>query len=85
MDHARPNVGSFTVRLGHPAFIFLWSLWMLLLGCAIGMHWHQSRTVAVSISTACAVLIVVHEIIDGWIWCTLTAWWIGRCQARGER
>ncbi len=43
---------------------------MLLLGCAIGMHWRHSRAGAVCVSTVCAVLIVAHEIIDGLIWST---------------
>jgi hypothetical protein len=72
--------GSFTIKLGHPALIFLWSTWMLLLGCVIGMHWHRSHSVVVCVSLACAVLIVVHEMIDGFVWCTMTAWWLGRCQ-----
>ena len=66
MNKQELTAGSFTIKLGHPVLIFLWSAWMLLLGCAIGMHWHRSHTVAVCVSIACAVLIVVHEMIS-WI------------------
>lgn len=85
MTKTRSTPTSFTVRLGHPVLIFFWSVWMLLLGCVIGMHWHQSRGVAFCISVACAVMIVVHEMIDGWVWCTLTVWLIQRRQGQRER
>lgn len=85
MTESRPTPASFTVRLGHPVFIAFWSFWMVLLGCSIGMHFHPSLGAAVGISTACAAMIMVHEVTDGFIWCTLTAWWIGRCQGQRER
>ena len=85
MDKQKPNVGGFTVKLGHPVLIFFWSTWMLLLGCAIGMHWRRSHTVAFCVSMTCAVMIVVHEMIDGFVWCTLTAWWLGKCQGQRNR
>lgn len=82
MANSRPAAESFTVMLGHPVLVFLWSAWMLLLGCTIGMHCHRSHTVTACVCIACAVLIVAHEIVDGWIWCTMTAWWIGKCQGK---
>jgi hypothetical protein len=82
MNKARPNPESFTVRLGHPVFIFFWSVWMVVLGVVLGVHLHPSRAAGLGISILCATLIVVHELIDGFIWSTLTAWWIGRCQGR---
>jgi hypothetical protein len=39
MDKPKPTAESFTVKPGHPMLIFLCSVWMLLLGCTIGMHW----------------------------------------------
>lgn len=81
----RPTPASFTVRLGHPVFIFFWSLWMVLLGLFLGIHLHPSHEAAVGISIACAAMIAIHELIDGWVWCVLTAWWIGRCQGQLER
>jgi galactitol-specific phosphotransferase system IIC component len=85
MTKASPTPASFTVRLGHPVYIFFWSVWMVLLGCIIGMHLHSSFRAAVGISIACAAMIVIHELLDGFIWCTLAAWWIGRCQGQRER
>jgi len=71
--------------IGHPVLILIWSASMLLLGSMIGMHWHKSHAGAVCMSLACALIIVLHEMIEGFIWCTLTAWWIGRFQSRGDR
>lgn len=80
MTTARPTPASFTVRLGHPVLIFFWSVWMVLLGVVLGAYLHPSHGVAVGISIVCAAMIVIHELIDGFVWCALTAWWIGRCQ-----
>ncbi len=60
MNKARPNPESFTVRLGHPVFIFFWSVWMVVLGVVLGVHLHPSRAVGLGISILCATLIVVH-------------------------
>lgn len=82
MTKALPTPTSFTVRLGYPIIIFFWGVWMVLLGLLLGVYLHPSRRAAVGISIACAAMIVIHELVDGFIWCTLTAWWIGRCQSR---
>lgn len=51
------------VRQSHPVLILMQSLAFLLLGCAIGMHWRQSRTTAVWIAISGAVLVVINEMI----------------------
>jgi dTDP-4-dehydrorhamnose 3,5-epimerase-like enzyme len=66
------------VRLGHPVVIFIHSLGLLLVGVATGMHWHQSRSVAIWIAISGAVLIVINEMISCFWWVSLTAWWIRR-------
>ena len=78
----RPTPASFTVRLGHPLLILFWSVWMVLLGVVLGSYFHSSHGAAVGISITCAAMIVVHEMVEGFIWCSLTAWWIGRCQSQ---
>jgi hypothetical protein len=85
MTKAKSTPSSFTVRLGHPAFIVFWSFWMVLLGVILGVYFHPSHEAAFGISIVCAVMIAVHERIDGFIWCTLTAMWIGRCQGQREK
>ena len=65
-----------TVRLGHPVLIFIHSVALLLIGVAIGMHWHQSRSAAIWIAVSGALLIVINEMITGFWWVSLTAWWI---------
>lgn len=75
-----PTPASYTIKLGHPVLIFFWSFWMVLLGVALGEHLHPSHGAAVGISIVCATMIVIHELIDGFIWCSVTALLIGRHQ-----
>jgi hypothetical protein len=60
------------ITLGHPVLIFVYSLVLLLFGCAIGMHWYQSRACAVWIAVAAASLMVVHDVLTGLIWASVT-------------
>ncbi|MGA7109243.1 MAG: hypothetical protein WBY75_15960 [Terracidiphilus sp.] len=53
-----------TVRLGHPVEIFIHSVALLLIGCAIGMHWHHSHSTAIWIAVSGALLIVINEMIS---------------------
>jgi hypothetical protein len=66
------------VRLGNPMTMFFWSFAMLLIGDVIGAYWHPSRVVALAIAVAAAVFTVLHELVCCFVWCSLTAWWIGR-------
>jgi hypothetical protein len=72
-----------TVRLGHPVVIFIHSVALLLLGCAIGMHWHQSRSTAIWIAVSGAVLIVINEMISALILFYFTALWIRKNKHAG--
>jgi len=74
---------EFKVQLGHPVLIFIYSLALLLIGCAIGMHWHQSRSTAIWIAISGAVLTVIYESISGFIWCRFTAAWIRKNRRSG--
>jgi len=60
------------ISLGNPVLIFVYSLAILLLGCAIGMHWYQSRASAIWISVAAAALMVVHDTLTGLLFASLT-------------
>jgi hypothetical protein len=71
------------VRLGHPVVIFIHSLALLLIGCAIGMHWHPSRLAATWITVCGALLVVMNEMITCFWWVSLTAWWIGKNNRAG--
>jgi hypothetical protein len=54
-----------TVRLGHPVVIFIHSLALLLIGCAIGMYWHPSHSTAIWVALCGALLTVINEMISG--------------------
>jgi len=66
------------VRLGHPVVIFFHSVALLLVGVAIGNHWHQSHSTAIWIAVSGAVLVVINEMISCFWWVSITAWWIGK-------
>lgn len=61
------------MRLGNPFLIFLYSLALLLFGCAIGIHWHAMPAVAIALSLAGAALTVLHEMITAILWFGVTA------------
>jgi hypothetical protein len=74
-----------TLRLGHPVVIFIHSLALLLIGVAIGMHWHQSQSTAIWIALCGALLTVINEMISGFFWFSVTALWIRKNKrAEGE-
>lgn len=58
------------IPLSNPLLVFIYSLSLLLAGCAIGMHWYQSRASAIWIAVAAASLMVVHDMFAGMIWCS---------------
>jgi hypothetical protein len=65
------------VRLGNPMVMFFWSFAMLLVGIAIGEYWHPSRMQSAAIAAAAGVLTMIHELVCCFVWCSLSAWWIG--------
>ena len=66
------------VRLGNPMVTFFWSFAMLLVGIIIGKHWSPSYMHGVLIAVAAGLFAVVHELVCCFVWCSLSAWWIGR-------
>lgn len=80
---------NFRVSLRHPVFVFIWGFSLLLIRSFIGIHWHPSRIAALSIAASGALLMVIHEVFYGFLWISLTAWWIGSRHpgdsARGTR
>jgi membrane protein YdbS with pleckstrin-like domain len=60
------------ISLGNPVLIFVYSVALLLIGCAVGMHWYQSRASAIWIAAAAAALMVVHDMLTGLIFASLS-------------
>jgi hypothetical protein len=73
------------IQLGHPVVIFIHSFALLLVGCAIGTHWHPSRTAAISIAVFGAALLVINEMISGFFWVSITTLWIRKIKRAGGR
>jgi len=60
------------ISLGQPVLIFIYSLVLLLVGCAIGRHWYQTRASAIWIAVAAAALMVMHDMLTGLLFASLT-------------
>ncbi len=60
---------------GNLLLVFIYSLFMLLFGCAIGMHWPGSPATALCLTILGASLWVFHELITVLLWFGVTAAW----------
>lgn len=64
--------------------IAIYSAALLLIGCAVGMHWAQTPATAIQLAIAGGLLMAVHDTVTGILWFCLTARWtrsvIGRNQ-----
>ena len=60
-------------KLGNPFLIFIYSVTLLMLGCAIGIHWNVHPGVAFMLAVGGAVLMVIHELGMGLLWFSVTA------------
>lgn len=67
-----------TASLGNPFLIFLYSMAILLVGCAIGIHWRATPGVAFCMAVIGALLMVIHDMAMGVLWFTVAAKMVGR-------
>lgn len=75
-------MGKLTVTLGNPFLIFVRSLAMLLLGCAIGLHWKGTSSTACWLTVLGALLMVIHDLGMGVFWFRTAAMMLARNQQR---
>ena len=66
------------VSLGNPLFMFFWNLAMVAIGLAAGGCWHRSRATMLTMAICAGVFAALHELVCCFLWCSVTAWWIGR-------
>jgi len=66
------------VRLGNPVVMFFWSSAMFLTGIVTGVYGHPSRMYSIAIAFAAGVFTLIHELVCCFVWCSISAWWIGR-------
>lgn len=58
------------MTFANPILVFIQSLALLLIGCAIGIHWRTSAVVWIA---ACgALLTVIHDLLEGLVWFGVT-------------
>lgn len=62
-----------TATLGNPFLVFLYSLAILMFGCAIGVHWKATPCLAFCMTTIGAVLMVIHDLATGILGFWITA------------
>ena len=62
--------------LGHPILITLYSAALLLIGCGVGVRFHQSLPRALWICGAASILVAVHDLATGFVWFWLSATWV---------
>jgi hypothetical protein len=58
------------MKLGHPVLILLESFALLFLGCAIGIHFHNSLWVASKVALLGAALMILHD----WLLAVVLFW-----------
>jgi len=63
------------MQLGNPALIFIYSGALLLIGVAIGVHWQANPKLSVWIAICAALLMVIHDLLEGFIWFGIAAKW----------
>ena len=63
------------MQLANPLLIFIYSLSLFLLGCAVGIYWHSAPPVAVGLAIAGASLMVLHDTLTSLIWFWIAAMW----------
>jgi multisubunit Na+/H+ antiporter MnhB subunit len=73
------------MQLANPALIFIYSLVLLLYGCAIGMHWSNSPGIAVWIAVYAALVMVIHDLVAGFIWMGITVKWTQAVRKKAEQ
>ena len=63
------------MQLGNPALIFIYSAVLLLVGVAIGLYWHTNPGLSLWIAICAALLMVIHDLLEGFIWFGIAAKW----------
>jgi hypothetical protein len=64
--------------------VFIYSLSLLLVGCAIGMHWRGSPSIAICTTILGATLFVLHELMTVLLWFHTIAYW-NRMMTKGGK
>ena len=73
------------IRLGNPAANFFSSFAIVLFVIVVGAHWRPSVAHSVMIAVAACIFAAIHELMCCFVWCSLSAWWIGRRTGAFER
>jgi len=66
------------MQLANPLLVFIYSLSLLLVGCAVGIYWHAAPSVAVGLAVAGSSFMVLHDTLTSLIWFWIAAKWSQR-------
>jgi hypothetical protein len=71
-----------TATLEHPLLVGAYGLALLLLGCAIGLHWQATRSKALILAGIGSALMVGHDLAMGVLWFWAAATMVAKTQQR---
>jgi hypothetical protein len=71
--------------LRNPLFITFYGTALLLIGCAVGMHWAHTPATALGLAIAGGLLMATHDTAMGFLWFWVTALWAGSVIERNHR
>lgn len=71
----RKSPMKMSATLANPLLIAIYSAALLLIGCAVGVHWAHTPATARWLAIAGGVLMAVHDTATGVLWFWLTARW----------
>jgi hypothetical protein len=72
------------VTLGHPILIAIYSAALLLIGCAVGVHWYHALPTAFWLCVAGGIFMAAHDLVTGFVWFWLTARWVRSVMIQGN-
>jgi hypothetical protein len=71
-------IESLNVTLGNPLSMLFWNFAMPGTGLVMGGYLHPSLAMVLTIASFAGVFEALHELVCCFVWCSLTAWWIGK-------
>lgn len=82
--HKEPSITT-QVTLANPFLVAIYSASLLLIGCAVGMHWAHTPATALLLGAVGGVLMAAHDLLMGTLFFVLTARWARSMIQRSNR
>jgi hypothetical protein len=82
--HKEPPITT-QVTLANPFLVAIYSASLLLIGCAVGMHWAHTPATALFLAFTGGVFMAFHDLVMGTLFFVLTARWARSVIQRNNR